>query len=187
MGDATLPSTRYAIKMHAYGIRFSDYPGFPLNQQVNVYLIPVGADVMRTPTCPLAPFREWHLLDQTLPAPFAIGEQNLDTVGWIPWDAIDGGSGALVRRRLIPTVAACAAGDPACTDISYKLTGRSIWNTRWLLIIPGSELEGADPAEGVDVFINGTSGTGVRDIEFVFNGYGYSGCLPGSGETSVAE
>ena len=122
-----------------------------------------------------------------MPIPFAIGEQDLESVGWIPWDALDGGSAALVRRRLIPTVAACATGDPTCTDISYKLTGRSIWNTRWLMIIPGSELEGADPVEGVDVFINGTSGTGVRDIKFVFNGYGYSGCLPLSKEALVTE
>ena len=69
-GDATLPSDRFAIKVHSHAVRFSHYPGAPLNQQVNVYLVPVGADVMRTPTCPEAPIREWHLLDQTLPLPF---------------------------------------------------------------------------------------------------------------------
>lgn len=179
-GDATLPSDRFAIKLHSYAVRFSHYPGFPLNQQVNVYLVPVGTDIMRIPQCPQAPIREWHLLDQTLPVPFPIGEMDLDTVGWVPTDALDGGAAAMVRRRLIPTVAACGVGDPACTDISYKLTGRSVWNTRWLLIIPGSELRGADPVNGVDVFINGTSsgGIGVRDIKLLFNSYAYSGCLP---------
>ncbi|UCC28770.1 MAG: hypothetical protein JSU86_11270, partial [Phycisphaerales bacterium] len=178
-GDATLPSDRFAIKLHSYAVRFSHYPGFPLNQQVNVYLVPVGADIMRIPQCPEAPVREWHLLDQTLPVPFPIGEMDLDTVGWMPTDALDGGAAAMVRRRLIPTVAACGVGDPACTDISYKLTGRSVWNTRWLLIIPGSELQGSDPANGIDVFINGTSGIGVRDIKLLFISYAYSGCLPG--------
>lgn len=181
-GDATLPSDRFAIKLHSHAVRFSHYPGFPLNQQANVYLVPVGADVMRTPTCPEAPTRQWNLLDQTLPLPFPIGTQDLDTVGWMPWDALDGGSGAMVRRRLIPTVAGCAAGDPLCTDVSFKLTGRSIWNTRWLLIIPGSELLGANPQQGVDVFVRGNAptGTGVRDIQLVLSSYGYSGCISGA-------
>ncbi len=184
-GDATLPSDRFAIKLHSHAVRFSHYPGFPLNQQANVYLVPVGADNLRAPTCPDAPIRVWRLLDQTLPVPFPIGAQDLDTPDWMPWDALDGGASALIRRRLISTVAACAAGDPACTDISFKLTGRSLWNTRWLLIIPGSELMGANPAQGLDVFINGSTpgGTGVRDVKLVLNSYGYSGCL--SGQTAA--
>lgn len=83
----------------------------------------------------------------------------------------------MIRRRLIPTVAGFPEGQcpqEGC-DVSHKLTGRSIWNTRWLLIIPGSQLQGADPANGVDVFINGTTGTGVRDIKLLFECYGYSG------------
>lgn len=178
-GDATLPSDRFAIKLHSHAVRFSSYPGFPLNQQVNVYLVPVGADIMRTPTCPEAPTRQWHLLDQTLPIPFPIGELDLAQEGWLPTDALDGGSASLVRRRLIPSTAACSFGDPQCTDVSFKLTGRSIWNTRWLLIIPGSELLGADPELGVDVFINGASefSGGVRDIKLVIDAYGYSGCV----------
>jgi len=182
-GDATLPSDRFAIKLHSHAVRFSSYPGFPLNQQVNVYLVPVGADITRTPTCPEAPTRQWQLLDQTLPIPFPIGTQDLDAPDWMPWDALDGGSQAMVRRRLIPTTGACAFGDPNCTDVSFKLTGRSIWNTRWLLIIPGSELLGADPEQGIDVFINGNNGTGVRDIKLVINAYGYSGCI----STNAAE
>ncbi len=93
----------------------------------------------------------------------------------------------MVRRRLIPTVAACASGDPACTDMSFKLTGRSVWNTRWLLIIPGSELMGADPVAGVDIFINGSgaSGIGVRDIKLLFNSYGYSGCVAGASQATA--
>ena len=39
------------------------------------------------------------------------------------------------------------------------------------------ELEGADPDDGIHVFINGSSGTGVRDIKLLFSSYGYSGCL----------
>jgi hypothetical protein len=180
MGDETLPSTYFAIKLHSHAVRFSHYPGFPLNRQVNVYLVPVGADTVRTPTCPVAPIREWHLLDQTLPAP--LNEvHDLAVPGWMPWNTVQGGSAAMVKRRLIPTVAAFPTSDcPNFEDCdhSYTLTGRSIWNTRWLLIIPGAELEGADPADGVDVFINGTTpyGTGVRDIKLLLKSYGYYGC-----------
>jgi hypothetical protein len=174
--DETLPSDRFAIKMHSYGVQFAQYPGAPLNNQVSVYLVPVGADVTRVPSDGTP--RMWHLLDQTFPVPFPIGGSELTTPDWLPWDSISGGSSALARRRRIPTVAAFPQGDcqqPGDCDVSYKLTGRSVWNTRWLLIIPGSQLQGSNPANGVDVFINGTSGTGVRDIKLLFDCYGYQG------------
>ncbi|MCH6587480.1 MAG: hypothetical protein IH805_04100, partial [Proteobacteria bacterium] len=88
-----------------------------------------------------------------LPPPQPLGPIELQAPGWMPWDSINGGSLAMVRRRLIPTVAACATDDPTCADVSFKLTGRSLWNTRWLLIIPGSELQGADPANGIDLHV----------------------------------
>ncbi|MEK6676771.1 MAG: hypothetical protein AABZ47_14100 [Planctomycetota bacterium] len=184
-GDATLPSDRFAIKMHSYSVKFSNYPGFPLNRQVNIYLVPVGADVMRVPTCPVAPTRQWQLLDQTLPVPFPLSNADLTSNDWMPWDSISGGPASLVRRRLIPTVAACATDDTTCTDVSFKLTGRSIWNTRWLLVIPGSELQGSNPSNGVNVLIHGNTqaGTGIRDIKLIVKAYGYSGCVSTASES----
>ncbi|MEE9293548.1 MAG: hypothetical protein V3W34_01085 [Phycisphaerae bacterium] len=181
MGDATLPSTFFSIKLHSYGARFADYPGAPLNVQVNVYLVPVGSDFMRVPTQG-APIRQWQLLDQTMPLPFSIVESDLLEPEWMPWDALSGGPQALVRRRLIPTTAAqdfiddplldfCVEGEVP-GDASFKLTGRSIWNSRWLLIIPGSELQGSNPDNGVDVFINR-----VSDIKLLTCSYGYSGTV----------
>jgi hypothetical protein len=52
---------------------------------------------------------------------------------------------------------------------SARLVGRSAWNTKWLLIIPGATLN-ADPNQGLIDFINS-----VTDIRLVFNTYGYSG------------
>jgi hypothetical protein len=174
-GDETLPSDRFAIKAHSYGVQFAQYPGPPLNNQVSVYLVPVGADIMRVPADGTP--REWHLLDQTFPVPFPIGDSDLAEWGWMPWDGISGGAKSIIRRRLIPTVAAYPLGEcpPSGCDVSYKLTGRSVWNTRWLLIIPGSQLQGSDPENGIDVFINGNTGTGVRDIKLLFKCYGYAG------------
>jgi len=67
-----------------------------------------------------------------------------------------------------------------------RLVGRSVWNTRWLLIIPGQNLL-YDPDEGIETFIHGApipgsderTGNGVTDIKLL--GYlsllGYLGSL----------
>ena len=50
-----------------------------------------------------------------------------------------------------------------------RLVGRSVWNSQWLLIIPGGTLL-ADPAAGLNAFINN-----VEDIKLFFQTYAYSG------------
>jgi hypothetical protein len=64
-----------------------------------------------------------------------------------------------------------------------RLVGRSVWNTRWLLIIPGQALL-YDPDEGLDTFIDGPevigglgerTGYGISDIKLFFHTYAYSG------------
>jgi hypothetical protein len=50
-----------------------------------------------------------------------------------------------------------------------RLIGRSVWNTQWLLIIPGGTLL-ADPDAGLDRFIDD-----VTDIKLFFQTYAYSG------------
>ena len=77
-------------------------------------------------------------------------------------------------------------GDPIDADqmtTDTRLIGRSVWNTRWLLIIPGGTML-YDPEDGLDTFIHGQplpggdgerDGEGVRDISFFFQTYAYSG------------
>ena len=50
-----------------------------------------------------------------------------------------------------------------------RLIGRSVWNTRWLLIIPAGTLH-SDRQRALDTFING-----VSDIKVFFQTYAYSG------------
>jgi hypothetical protein len=56
-----------------------------------------------------------------------------------------------------------------------------VWNSRWLLIIPGRTLNGSDPRAGLDQFINGRlvgsvrDGNGVSDIRLLIDSYSYSG------------
>jgi hypothetical protein len=70
--------------------------------------------------------------------------------------------------------------DPSETITASRLIGRSVWNTRWLLIIPGRTLLN-DPEEGIERFIygtdtgNGRDGNGVKDIKIFFQTYSISG------------
>ena len=71
--------------------------------------------------------------------------------------------------------------DPAETINDSRLIGRSVWNTRWLLIIPAGTLH-TDRNEGIQRFINGAlradgtrDGNGVSDIKLFFQTYAYSG------------
>ena len=66
-------------------------------------------------------------------------------------------------------------------NASTLLVGRSVWNTQWLLIIPGIGLWNQDATEGVNRFIDGPingaqrTGVGVSDVKLYFNTYQYSG------------
>jgi hypothetical protein len=64
-----------------------------------------------------------------------------------------------------------------------RLIGRSVWNSRWLLIIPGRSLL-YDPDEGLDTFIHGPRSfsnpdvrteSGISDIKLFFETYSYGG------------
>jgi hypothetical protein len=50
-----------------------------------------------------------------------------------------------------------------------RLIGRSVWNSKWKLVIPGRSLLN-DPDEGLDRFIQT-----VNDIKIHFHTYSYSG------------
>jgi hypothetical protein len=50
-----------------------------------------------------------------------------------------------------------------------RLIGRSVWNTRWKLVIPGYKLL-HDPNDGLDRFINT-----VKDVKLYYVTYSYAG------------
>ena len=59
--------------------------------------------------------------------------------------------------------------DAAETVSDARIVGRSVWNTRWMLIIPAGTLH-ADRELGLETFING-----VSDIKIFFLTYAVSG------------
>jgi hypothetical protein len=111
--------------------------------------------------------RAWTIVDQALPVPFPVGNSNLSNPDWIP--VTDGLSGPMADiRRFSSFRAGTTAGAPPLAS-DTRLAGRSVWNTNWLLIIPGGTMLN-DGDKALDQFINN-----VTDIKLYFSTYGYSG------------
>jgi hypothetical protein len=184
-GDNTYNSANFATKIRSVGVWFANYnniQGGGLINTPHVYLVPVGMDIMRSPTDNTGAFREWKVLDQVLPAPFALSEGEMDDPTWIPIN--DTLVNFAAGRRLGPFRAYHDSGafNVAETINNSRLIGRSVWNTRWLLIIPAGSLH-SDRKEGLARFIHGAEipstgqrdGNGVKDIKLFFQTYSYAG------------
>ena len=183
-GDNDYDSTHFATKIRSVGVWFANYNNLVNNGMINtprVYLVPVGVDIMRSPTDNTGSIREWRIVDQALPVPFPLSLGDLASPDWIPSN--DTLSGQLADIRRYPRFRAyhdSGTFDPSQTVSDTRLIGRSVWNTRWLLIIPGGTLH-SDRNEGIQRFINGNlagsrrDGNGVSDIKIFFQTYAYSG------------
>lgn len=146
-----------------------------------VYLIPVGVDSMRSP--PLgdeSAIRTWSVQDVTIPIPFNIGSSDFSTKKL--WQSADSLSEPLfsIRKhqafRPVPTAEVFTpniyngiGGLSRSQFTNSRLVGRSVWNSRWKIVIPGHTLLN-DPTEGLNRFIQS-----VKDIKLHFVTYSYSG------------
>ena len=182
-GDNDYDSTHFATKIRSVGVWFANYNnlGGGMINTPRVYLIPVGNDILRSPTGGTGQIREWTILDQALPVPFPLSANSLSDPGWIPMnDTLLGGMAEM--RKFARFRAYHDSGSFNETEMinDSRLIGRSVWNTRWLLIIPAGTLH-TDRNEGLERFINGAlvngtrDGNGVSDIKLFFQTYAYSG------------
>jgi len=175
-GDHAFDPSVYLTKVNGVGVWFSDYITDDvlndLPQAPRVYLIPVGKDVMAIPNT-LAPnrWREWNVVDQVIPIPIPAVNSALDQSRYIP--LLDSLNDRIGTPRRFPSFRAYHDGSAAINMdelvLNTRLVGRSVWNTEWMLIIPGLTLN-ADPDEGLDRFIDQ-----VTDIKLVFQTYSYTG------------
>jgi hypothetical protein len=166
-GDVAFNPTNFANKIASAGLYFQGYPVASLAATPQAYLVPAGVDVLTVPNSPSLQTRTWSVLDQALPVPFPVGNDNLSNPNWIP--ATDGLSGPLAEiRRFSSFRAGITAGTPPLAS-DTRLAGRSVWNTNWLLIIPGGTML-SDADRALDLFI-----ANVDDIKLYFSTYGYSG------------
>jgi hypothetical protein len=169
-GDSAYDPSHFATKIRSAGIWFSGYNGNGMSITPRVYLVPVGADVLRAQDGNDFETRLWRVVDQKLPVPFKIGPTQIRNPSYIA--ANDSLSGAIAEIRKFSSFRAYHdSGDfdqqQATTDT--RLIGRSVWNTEWLLIVPGGTLLN-DPNLGLTAFINS-----VSDIKLFFQTYAYSG------------
>ncbi len=139
-----------------------------------IYLIPVGADEMRSPPLgDVSTIRSWAVNDITIPLPFNIGGSAFSTKPlYTSSDSLTEPLFGLRKHAAFRPVpkASVFNGQLAVSQYSNtRLIGRSVWNTRWKLVIPGYKLL-HDPNEGLDRFVNT-----VKDIKLNYVTYSYSG------------
>lgn len=180
-GDNFYDPTWLSTRIRAAGVWFSGYnttfntnnaSGSGLANTPNVYLVPVGVDTVVSGTDRSRTTRRtWSVFDQALPLAYDTGE------------AGDDAASAPVRRRHSAFRAHHDSGtfDDAELCSNARLVGRSVWNSQWVLIIPGRSLL-ADPEEGLDRLIYGgkkadgsRDGCGITDIRLYFKTYSYGG------------
>jgi len=188
-GDNAYDASHFATKIRSAGVWFKSYnvtfntniTGAGLANEPRVYLVPVGEDVLRSPTGGTGAARHWTVVNQAMPLPYNVGGADLDDPDWIP--VIDSLREPLAQIRRFASFRAYhdrGQFDEAETHNNGRLVGRSVWNTRWLLIIPGRTLL-ADPNEGLERFIHGAlvgenrDNNGVDDILIFFQTYSIGG------------
>lgn len=184
-GDNSYDSANFATKIRSVGVWFANYNNVVGDGMVNtprVYLVPVGSDVMRSPTDYTGETREWTVVDQALPVPFPLSAADLSDPGWIPkFDSMYGQFSDVRKHGTIRAYHDSGTFTPAETINNSRLIGRSVWNTRWMLIIPAGTLH-SDRNEGIARFIEGAKlvngtrdGNGVKDIKLFFQTYAFEG------------
>ena len=139
-------------------------------------LAPDGADYMRAPAGTKRETLAFNVVDQVMPVPYDGGALNsvLQSGDWLA-ALSSGDSAATIRRHSTKPVLGGAV-------TSTRLVGRSVWNDRWLLVIPASSLS-SDRVAALKTFIEGLDTDkdgqidvpGVSDIELGFRAYSRSG------------
>ena len=182
--DSAYDSSQFSTRIRGIGTWFEEYANLPLANTPRMYLIPIGADVMRSPNADDFSVRQWQILDQVVPVPLPLGATDLDAHDWLP--TIDNQIGDSTQIRRYSQYLAHHYSEPFDIDqiaTSSRLVGRSVWNRKWMMIIPGASFLN-NPDDGLDTFIHGQlipggdgerDGNGVNDIHLFFTTYSYSG------------
>jgi hypothetical protein len=180
-GSSQYNPQRASHKIKKMGVWYSNYnTAFQgLTGTPYMYFFPAGADLMRSPF-DLQDLRSFTVYNQIIPTAqsFSVSGTNFQKPYWLPevsaFGAVDNNLGTRVRYltfRAFNSSATSLAADtivPGSTELSLSANvGRSVWNDRWVLIIPGSGLgTTADYNENIQRFIYGpliAGGNGARD------------------------
>ena len=199
-GDHNYSSSSFATKIFSLGVDFDGYIGMD-NPSANssaggaspadptldpyglaatpyVYLIPCGADAMRSPPLgDVSTVRTWNVDDLAVPMPFNISASDFSATSF--YTSANSLTEPLFRVRKHQAFRPVSTTSVFNTSIfglfqpsqytNKRLIGRSVWNSQWKLVIPGKNLL-ADPNQGLSRFIES-----VKDIRLYFVTYSYSG------------
>jgi len=171
-GDHNYSTANYATKIQSFGVWMDNYNDAGLSTSPRAYLVPVGIDKMRTSTSAFPIVRQWNVVEQRIPIPYPINQSNISSPNYIPTlNGIDGAFGELRRHgdfRMYHD-----NGDPEPDDsetiASNRLVSRSVWNSEWMLIIPGANLH-VDPDAGLEQLTDT-----IKDIKLYFLTYSHQG------------
>lgn len=171
-GDHAYSTANFANKIRGFGVWLENYNEAGLSTTPRAFLVPIGNDYLRTSSSGDSSTRVWSIMEQRIPTPFVINPGNISEPGYVPTlNGVDGGFGQL-RRHGDFRVYHDEGDDDASDDelqLTTRLIGRSVWNSDWMLIIPGAGLD-ADPLNG----LNKLSET-IEDIRLQFSTYSHQG------------
>ena len=191
-GDHAYSPSSYATKISSAGIVLDGYVGMdpyaigtpgaggPASLAANalratpyVYLIPCGSDRMLAP--PLGDtntLRSWTVHDQALPLPYNLGASAFNTTNFFNANGTLSEQPWILRKhqafRPVSDPAFFYSNIPA-EYTNSRLIGRSVWNTRWKIVIPAYSLL-SDEQEGLNRFV-----ASVKDIKLFLRTYSNSG------------
>ena len=171
-GDHSYSTANFATKIRAMGVWMENYNSAGLSTTPRAYLVPVGTDFLRTSSENEPEVRAWDIVEQRIPVPYVINGADLTAPGFVPTlDGVDGSFSDLRRHGdfRIYHDDGNAEADDSEMEYDSRLIGRSVWNSRWLLIIPGAGLLG-DATEGLSTLTDT-----ISDIKIHFSTYSHQG------------
>jgi hypothetical protein len=139
-------------------------------------------DVMYVPDSYDLDSREWNVKDQKIPVPLPFGKSDMEDSSWLPLQSLNGAEGQVRRHSRMRVYHDAGDVDASKQNKDSRLFGRSVWNTKWLLVIPGESL--LNPSEeGIQRLIHGLKVPGsvnrdhhgISDIKLTLETYSYSG------------
>lgn len=167
-GDHSFSLANFATKIQTLGVQLENYGPAGLSATPRAYLVPVGTDYTRTSTNALPVVRAWSVVERRLPVPFTINTAQLSSPGFIP--TLNGTDGTFGETRRHGDFRLYYDGDEEQTiTANTRLISRSVWNSEWMLIIPGVNLH-YDPSAGLEALADS-----ISDIKLHILTYSHTG------------
>lgn len=189
-GDSAYTPGSFATKISSVGIALPGYIGMnsygaggaggsasssanALSTTPYLYLIPCGSDCMLAP--PLGgtnTTRSWTVHDQALPLPYNLGASAFNSTQFFDANGTLSEQPWILRKHqpFRPVSDASMFYSSIPTEFTNtRLIGRSVWNTRWKIVIPAYTLL-SDEQDGLNRFV-----ASVKDIQLFLRTYSHSG------------